>query len=64
MPKAVEKKLKAEGRKKGLKGDALDRFVFGTMNKLGLMKGSKTTAKGKRAEKKATVKKATMKKKK
>lgn len=57
MPKEVEAKLKAEGRKKGLKGDALDRFVFGTMNKLGLMKGSKITAKGKRSEKKAKSKK-------
>ena len=56
MPKAMETKLRAEGRKKGLKGDDLDSFVFGTMNKIGVMKGNKITPKGKRAEKKAANK--------
>ena len=48
MPKALENKLKKEYRKKGLKGKRLDHAVYGTMNKLGYMKGSKVTAKGRR----------------
>lgn len=45
MPKFLEDKLKAEyGAKSSI--------PYKIMNKLGLMKGSKTTAKGKRAEKK------------
>lgn len=51
MPKKVEDKLKREGRAKGLKGKALDAYVFGTMNKLGLMKGNKPV---KKKEKKKT----------
>ena len=35
MPKAMERKLKAEARKKGLKGKAADRYVYGTMRKQG-----------------------------
>lgn len=45
MPKFLEKKLKKEyGNNKGA--------IYGTMNKLGYMKGNKETAKGKKAEKK------------
>lgn len=40
---------KKEYRKKGLKGKALDRAVYGTMNKMGFMHGNKVTAKGKKA---------------
>jgi len=45
MPKFLEKKLKAEY------GDNPS-AIYGTMNKLGFMKGSKVTSKGKEAEKK------------
>ena len=51
MPKAMENKLRAEGRKKGLTGKKLDAYVYGTMNKLGLMKGNKEVKKPKRKSK-------------
>lgn len=35
MPKEMERKLKAEAKKKGLSGDRADAYVYGTMNKLG-----------------------------
>lgn len=50
MPKFLEKKLEAQGRKKGYEGDRLDRYVYGTMNKMGAMHGSKTTEKGRSME--------------
>lgn len=50
MPKRVENKLRKQFSKKGLKGERLDHAVYGTLNKMGLMKGSKITAKGKKAE--------------
>ena len=43
----VEDKLKAEYGS----GKAANAKVYGTLNKIGLMRGSKTTAKGKRAAK-------------
>ncbi len=46
MPKFLESKLKAEARKKGKTGIAADRYVFGAMNNMGAMRGSKETAKG------------------
>lgn len=45
MPKALENKLKKEGRAKGKKGKTLDRYVYGTLNKLGFMKGNKVVKK-------------------
>lgn len=42
MPKELEEKLKKEGHKKGLIGKRLSAYIYGTMNKLGLMRGSKT----------------------
>lgn len=33
MPKALHKKLVRQARKKGLKGRAKDRYVFGTLNR-------------------------------
>ena len=45
MPKEIEEKLKKEYPHN-------DHAVFGTMNKLGLMKGNKETPKGKKEEKK------------
>lgn len=38
MPKEVERKLKAEAKKKGLTGERADRYVYGTMNSMGMLK--------------------------
>lgn len=35
MPEALEKKLKAEAKKRGYKGERADKFVYGTMRKQG-----------------------------
>jgi hypothetical protein len=35
MPKAMEKALKKEAKKKGLKGERADAYVYGTMRKTG-----------------------------
>ena len=35
MPKELEKKLKAEAKKKGLKGDRANAYVYGTLRKFG-----------------------------
>lgn len=35
MPKKMEQELREEARKKGLKGDAADAYVYGTMRKTG-----------------------------
>lgn len=35
MPKALEEKLKREARKKGFTGERADRYVYGTLRKLG-----------------------------
>lgn len=37
MPKAVEDRLKREASKKGLTGRRRDAYVYGTMNKLGML---------------------------
>lgn len=34
MPKAVEAALKKAGKKKGLKGDELANFIYGTMTNM------------------------------
>lgn len=39
MPKAQEEALKKAGKKKGLKGKELDKFVYGIMNKKKKSKG-------------------------
>ena len=52
MPEFLERKLKAKARKKGFKGERADRYVYGTMNAIGAMHGSKTTAKGRRMQEK------------
>jgi len=51
MPKGTkvakaERALRAAARKKGLTGARAGRYIFGTLNKIGLKKGSKTTARG------------------
>ena len=35
MPKEMERKLKAEARKKGLTGKRADAYVYGTLRKTG-----------------------------
>jgi hypothetical protein len=35
MPKVMERKLKQEARKKGLKGDRADAYIYGTLRKTG-----------------------------
>lgn len=35
MPKAMERKLRAEAKKKGLTGERADKYVYGTMRKTG-----------------------------
>jgi hypothetical protein len=35
MPKTLEKQLKKEVKKKGLKGDKADAYVYGTLRKTG-----------------------------
>lgn len=42
MPKAVEDKLKRQARKKGFKGKRADAYVYGTMNKLGMLHKKKS----------------------
>ena len=46
MPKFLEDKLKQEASKKGYTGDRADRYIYGTMNRVGAMRGNKETAKG------------------
>lgn len=43
---AMEKRLRSEGVKKGLTGDRLEAYIYGTLNKMGYKRGSKTTRKG------------------
>jgi len=50
---AMEKRLRSEGEKKGLTGDRLEAYIYGTLNKMGYKRGSKTTRKG-RAKAKRT----------
>jgi hypothetical protein len=35
MPKALERKLKAQAKKRGLKGKRANAYVFGTLRKTG-----------------------------
>jgi hypothetical protein len=50
MPKFLEQALRHHYSAKGFRGEHLDRVVYGTMNNLGAMHGSKETAKGKRMD--------------
>lgn len=54
MPKFLESALRHHYRAKGFTGAKLDHVVYGTMNNLGAMHGSKETAKGKRMDAKHT----------
>jgi hypothetical protein len=42
----MEGRLRAQARKKKLKGRRADAYVYGTMNNTGVMHGNKTTDKG------------------
>ena len=44
----MEARLRRQAKKKGMKGRRADRYVYGTMNKAGVMHGNKATAKGMR----------------
>jgi hypothetical protein len=46
MPAFLEKQLRTFARRKGMKGADVDKYVYGTMNNLGAMKGNKETPKG------------------
>ena len=50
MPRFLESRLKAAAAKKGYSGDRTDRYVYGTMNRIGAMHGNKTTRKGRRMQ--------------
>lgn len=50
MPEFLERRLRAQARKKGFSGERADRYVYGAMNDLGAMHGSKETAKGREME--------------
>lgn len=50
MPKFLERRLRAEASAKGMTGRKADQYVYGTMNNMGAMRGSKETAKGARMD--------------
>jgi hypothetical protein len=50
MPAFLEAKLKKAAADKGFTGKKADKYVYGAMNNMGAMRGSKETAKGKRMQ--------------
>lgn len=50
MPVFLEQKLRASSRRRGLTGKAAERYVYGAMNNMGAMRGSRETAKGRSME--------------
>ena len=50
MPTFMENLLRKSAKKKGLSGKHADKYVYGSMNKKGVMHGNKTTAKGEAME--------------
>lgn len=46
MPKKLERKLKSEAKKKGLKGEKADAYVYGTLRKTGWRPTFKRVLKG------------------
>lgn len=52
MPQFLEDDLREAANKKGFKGKRADRYVYGAMNNMGAMRGSKETAKGAAMERK------------
>lgn len=62
MPASLERKLRAEAKKKFKTKKKQDEYVYGAMNNMGAMKGNKITAKGKAMEKAEKNKKRTTRK--
>lgn len=56
MPEFLERRLKSEASNKGFTGKRADRYVYGAMNNMGAMRGSKVTAKGRAMQKKHDAK--------
>jgi hypothetical protein len=56
MPAFLEAKLKTQAAEKGFSGKKAARYVYGAMNNLGAMRGSKETAKGKKMQAKHEAK--------
>lgn len=52
MPRFLEDKLASEARSKGMRGKRVARYIYGTLNNRGLMRGNKETAKGREADRK------------
>lgn len=52
MPKFLEDKLKREAARKGKRGRAAARYVYGGLNNMGAMHGNRITAKGRAMERK------------
>lgn len=46
MPKFLEGRLETEARKKGYSGKRAAAYIYGTLNNIGAMHGSRETAKG------------------
>jgi hypothetical protein len=50
VPAFLEAALRHHAKQKGLVGEQADNFIFGTLNSIGAMKGSKETDKGREME--------------
>jgi len=55
MPAALEAKLRKEAAAKGYTGKRADSYVYGSLNNMGMMRGSKETAKGRAYDRKHTA---------
>lgn len=54
MPQFLEKRLRAEAARHGFTGRRADKYVYGAMQNLQVIRGNKETAKGKRMQAKHT----------
>ena len=52
MPKFLEDELRRAAKKAGKSGKEADRYIYGAMNNMGAMHGSKETPKGEAMERK------------
>ena len=48
MPKALERKLKAQARKKGFTDERADRYIYGTLRKTGWTPSTQKKSKGRK----------------
>lgn len=62
MPKALERKLKAQARKKGYSGRRAAAYVYGTMRKTGWVPSTQKKKKKRKKKAKPKTKRATKKK--